>query len=149
MNKKIKVWKKVWGAEEGYFTVEATFLVTMAFLLVSVVVLTALYICDLNQAKGFLNQRVIELSLDGDSSYGSESLSEDKSRIRQQLFITKITDFLITKTEKQVKGKLSLSMKINIPMIGDGFGSIWTDTFSLTVNIGDNVEMMRRWEQLE
>ena len=149
MSEKIKVWKNVWETEEGYFTVEAAFLVTMAFLLVSVVVLTALYICDLNQAKGFLNQRVTELSLDGDSSYGSECLSEDKSRIRQQLFITKLTDFLITKTERQVKGKIVLSMKINIPMIGDWFGSIWTDTFSLTVNIGDNVEMMRRWEQLE
>jgi len=48
--------------EEGYFTIEALFLVTLLFWLVLVVMMTGLYICDLNQAKSFLNQRVTELS---------------------------------------------------------------------------------------
>ena len=148
MIKRIEQRKESWKREDGYFTMEASFLITMVFLLTSVILMTGLYICDLNQAKSYLNQRVTELSLE-EEEYEKERLSEDINRLRQQLFVTKITDFLIIKTEKQVSGEVSLSLKMNLPIIGDWIGKLWTDNFSLTVNVSDNVEMMRRWEQSE
>ena len=148
MRKSTAEWTKKWKEEEGYFTLEASFLVTTAFLLVTVILLSGLYICDLNQAKSYLNQRVVELSLD-EKSYESESVLEDRNRLGQQLFVTKIRDFVITKSGRKVKGEVSLSMMINVPIIGDWAGDLWTETFSLAVNAGNNVEMIRRWEQLE
>ena len=148
MRKRTAEWTKKWKEEEGYFTLEASFLVTTAFLLVTVILLSGLYICDLNQAKSYLNQRVIELSLD-EKSYESESVLEDRSRLGQQLFVTKIRDFIIIKSGKQVEGEVSLTMMINVPIIGDWVGDLWTETFTLTVNASNNVEMIRRWEQLE
>ena len=137
-----------WKAEDGYFTIEAAFIVTMVFLLTFAVLLTGLYICDLNQAKSFLNRRAAELSLDTEP-YNSDEAAKDRNQIKSQLFVTNLTDFTISKTEEQVKGTIALSMKRNIPMIGDWFGGLWTDRFSLALDVGNNADMMRRWEQIE
>ena len=72
--------KRLWEGEEGYFTSEASFLVTFVFLLLFAVILSGLYICDLNQAKSFLNERVTELS-SNQESYDSNALLEDKNQI--------------------------------------------------------------------
>ena len=116
--------------EAGYFTIEAAFLVPLIFLLVFAVMLSGLYICDLNQAKSFLNQRVTELSLNGEK-YEGEAQAEDKNQLKRQLFVTSLTDFYIKKTESKVQGEVSLSMRPNVPVIGDWIGKVWTDTFSL------------------
>lgn len=138
----------IWKEESGYFTIEAVFLVTIIFSIACTVILTGLYICDLNQAKSFLNRRVTELSSNGEE-YGSGDESEDRSRIKKQLFVTNLTDFSISKTEQKVKGSIVLSMKLSVPFIEEWFGGLWTDRFSLTVDVGDNADMMRRWEQIE
>jgi len=138
----------LWKEEEGYVTIEVVFLVTLIFLLVCAVMLSGLYICDLNQAKSFLNRRATELSIN-EESYESDDLSKDKQRIESQLFVTSLTEFYIVKTKSQVKGKIVLSMKLNVPMIGEWFGQLWTDTFSLNLEVGNHADRMRRWEQIE
>ena len=145
MKKRIK---EVWEEESGYFTLEAAFLVPLLFLILFAVMLSGLYICDLNQAKSFLNRRVTELSIK-EEDYDSHAYAEDKNQIRKMMFISQITDFSITQTEKQVKGSITLSMSPNVPVIGDWLGRLWTDSFSLCVDVGDNVDMLRRWEQNE
>ncbi|MBE5956150.1 MAG: hypothetical protein E7253_06835 [Lachnospiraceae bacterium] len=137
-----------WKEEEGYFTVEAAFLVPFLFSLVFAVMMTGLFICDLNQAKSFLNQRVVELSLDGEA-YGHEELARDRDRLKQQMFITKITDFMITKTDKEVKGSVEVAAQFSIPLIGDWIGGLWKDSFSLCADVGDNVDTIRRWRLIE
>ena len=139
---------KIWEEEEGYFTLEASFLVTFVFLLLFAVILSGLYICDLNQAKSFLNQRVTELSSDKEP-YDSNALSEDKKQIESQLFVTGLTEFDIGKTDKQVEGSIGLSMRISLPMIGKWFGQLWTDRFCLCVDVGNATERLRRWNQIE
>ncbi len=135
-------------SEDGYFTIEAVYLVSLIFLLMFVVMLTGLYICDINQAKSFLNQRVTELSRDGEE-YKSSAQAEDRVYLKQQLFVTELKDYAISKTSEKVKGQITLSMRVNVPLIGDWFGNLWSDSFSLSVDVGNNVEQMRRWNQIE
>ena len=139
---------KEWKNEDGYFTVEAVSLVTLVFLLMFAVMMSGLYICDLNQARSFLNQRVTELSRN-EEEYESSQQMEDRKQMQRQLFVTKLIEYSISKTGERVKGEMKLSMRMNVPVITDWFGSLWTDTFSLTVDVGNNVEQMRRWKLIE
>lgn len=139
---------KLWAGEDGYFTVEASFLVTLVWLLVLAVIMTGLYICDLNQAKSFLHERVTELSRD-DTAYENDQQQADYARIKSQLFITNVVDFSISKSSNKVEGAVELSMKLNIPLMDGWFGKIWGNSFSLSAEVGNNAEKMRRWTLIE
>lgn len=140
--------KRLMFCEDGYFTLEAAFIVPMVFVLLLVVMLSALYLCDLNQAKSYLNSRVTELSGSGET-YKSSTLQEDKKRLDRLLFIADIKKLSIVKNDDKVKGELELSMRLQVPLLDDWFGTVWTDSFSCVVEMGDNAERMRRWSLLE
>lgn len=148
MGNRLSEREKIWEEEAGYMTVEASFLVTFVFLILFTVMLAGLYVCDLNQAKSFLNQRVTELSVK-EENYAASLLAQDRSRIKEMLFVTKLSDFNITVTEKEVSGRMKLSMNVNVPLIGDWVGRFWTNEISLKVDRGNNTEIMRRWEWFE
>ena len=135
-------------AEEGYFTIEAIFLVTMLFSIMFVVIMSGLYGCDLNHAESFLGRRVTELSRD-EKAYEDSERMEDRKQIKTLLFVTELKNYSIVKSGGKVKGTVELSLRLNVPLIGDWFGSLWKDSFSLCVDVGNNVEQLRRWNQIE
>lgn len=134
--------------EEGYFTVEASYLVPVLCFLILGIMLAGIYICDLNQAKSFLNRRVTELSRN-EEEYLAADLSEDKIFLKSRMLLTEVADFSITKTETKVEGYVELKMNLSIPLIGQWIGNAWRNSFSLSVDVGNNAEWMRRWDQLE
>lgn len=134
--------------EEGYFTVEASYLVPILCFLILGIMLAGIYICDLNQAKSFLNQRVTELSRN-EKEYLAADLSEDKIFLKGRMLLTEVADFSITKTDTKVEGHVELKMNLSIPLIGQWIGNAWRNSFSLSVDVGNNAEWMRRWDQLE
>lgn len=138
--------KLLFTSEEGYFTVEAAFLVPLVILLLFLVMESGLYLCDLNQAKSFLNVRITQLSASS-QPYEADALQEDKERIKKKLFVTNVSDFSIKKSKNKVEGTLRISMRF--PVLGEWVGKFWNAGFTFAADIGDNAEQMRRWSQLE
>lgn len=134
--------------EEGYFTLEASFLVPILCFLAVGIVMLGLYLCDLNMAKSYLSQRVLELSKD-DTAYGDTEKKADMEALENRLFMATMTDYSVSKTEWRVKGELELTMNLSVPLVGEWMGNLWKHSFCLTVDRGNNTEQMRRWDQIE
>lgn len=134
--------------EDGYFTVEASFLVPMVCFLVVGVMMIGIYLCDLNLAKSFLNRRVSEVA-SREADYEIEDQKKDQEWLEKQLFFTKIDNFSITRTDSKAKGEVELQMDLAVPLVGSWMGNLWKDSFFYSEDVCDQVEWMRRWDQLE
>lgn len=134
--------------EAGYFIVEASFLVPIVCCLILGIAVIGIYICDLNQAKSFLNRRVTELSKDQEE-YGTQARNEDWKKLESKLFLTEIEEFIISKSGSKVQGRLEVRMHFSVPLVGTWMGTVWKNEFSYSADIADHVKWMRRWDQLE
>ncbi len=133
---------------KGYFTIEASFIVPILCFLGIGIMMTGLYLCDLNQTKSFLHQKVVLLSED-DSDYSVKERNSDEGYLKGRLFVSHLERFSLSKTEKKVKGEAVLVMDMKIPFVGTWMGRVWRNTFSFHADVGNNTEQMRRWDQLE
>lgn len=134
--------------EDGYFTVEASFLVPMVCFLIFGVMMIGIYLCDLNLAKSFLNRRVSEVA-SREEDYEAGNQKKDQEWLEKQLFFTKIENFSITRTGSKAKGEVELRMDLAVPLVGSWMGTLWKDSFYYSEDVYDHVEWMRRWDQLE
>lgn len=169
--------RKLWNNQKGYFTVEASFLVPMAFFLVLGILYVSFYIYDLSVARNFLNQEVALITdttktngrvdtgkfkqknllnrsitymlKSSYSTQASEGKKLLKKKLQKQLIVSKVSKLTIKAGQVYIKGSLTLSCSIPIPVIGNLIGKVWKNTVSVTMENGNQVEDMRRWEMLE
>lgn len=140
--------KELRMGEEGYFTLEAAFLVPIVCFLGIGILMLALYLCDMNQAKTYLQCAVSALAGDNEESC-LEKRKEAEVWLKENLFVSRVESFSFSQTETKAKGEITICMNLNIPMVDVWMGKQWKNTFSFSVNRKKPVEQMRRWDQIE
>lgn len=134
--------------QEGYFTVEAAFLVPIISFLGIGIMMISLYICDMNQAKSYIQCTVSALSSDKTES-SSVKTAQARAWMEENLFVSSVEECSLTQNGKKVKGEITIRMNLNIPLVGSWLGRQWKSTFFFSVNRERNTEQMRRWDQIE
>lgn len=166
-----------WKNNEGYFTVEASFIVpTVLFCIFGVLFLT-LYLYDLGIARSLLTAEVVQISdvvktdaQNGSGKFYSKKLiersltyllkssypkraAEGKNRLeaelKKKLIVSKVQKISLKAGQQTVKGSLQISLRIPIPVIGEMTGALWKNNVTVTIENGSNAEHMRRWSLIE
>lgn len=163
--------------QNGYFTVEASFIVPIVLFSTLGTLLIGLYMYDLSAAKNFLNQEVARVTdtikTEGKNDTGqfqpkelihrslkylvrssypkkaAEAKKSLKNKLQTQLIVSKITELSIVAGQTQIVGKVSISFIIPVPVIGGLTGRVWKNDIIVTMENGSQAEQMRRWDSLE
>ncbi len=134
--------------DEGYFTVEASFLVPILCFLVMGILIVSLYLCDVSFAKSYLQGWVINC-IDQEDFYGENREAEKKRELEESLFVAKVEKLSLTKKYDRIEGVIIIKMSSNVPLVGEWMGQLWRNSLTFKADRVNNTEQMRRWDQLE
>lgn len=169
--------KQILKDNKGYFTVEASFIVPMVLFCVFGVLFITLYLYDLGVAKSLLNEEVVQISdvikTDAQNESGefkskkllerpmtyllkpsypkraAEGKKRLKKELQEKLVVSTVEKIILTAGQRKVTGKIQISFRIPIPVIGQMIGGLWKNNLTITVDNGSNAEQMRRWSSFE
>ncbi|MDO4553949.1 MAG: pilus assembly protein [Lachnospiraceae bacterium] len=169
--------KKLYNHQGGYFTVEASMIIPTVLFCVFGILYVSFYLYDLGVVRSLLDEKAVALSdvikteadiEDGSfdsrklksrsltfllkSSYPSSAKEAEesfRSEISKKLLVSQINQVHFTAGWQKVTGKVTLSYRIPIPVIGNLIGNVWKKELRVILENGNNAEQMRRWDQLE
>ena len=163
--------------QSGYFTVEASLIVPIVLVCIFGTLAFLLYLYDLGTARSLLNQEAVQISdvikTDGNIESGrfdqkklmdrpltyllcinypkkaSEGTANLKKQLKGKLLVSQADQIILKAQQNQITGKIHLSYKIPVPIIGDWIGRAFQNELTIQIETGSNAEKMRRWDQLE
>ena len=127
--------------EEGYFTVEATVIGSIACFLVLFVMVALCYFYDVGVTAAWLQENVAERTL----SMEEEKEEESSEQLKKRMILSKLEKCEITEKNTKIVGKATIAVNFPIPMVRDWLGRSWNNQIAIQMEKGNAPEQIRKW----
>lgn len=139
---------KKFEEEDGYFTIEAAIVGSMACFLVLFVMVAGIYFYDVGTATSYLYEEMAELSVQTDTIQ-TQSSNFYKATLTERLVTARILECKISTKSSYIVGQIRLSVAFPIPMVTEWMGKVWENKITVRMEQGMTADKIRRWTVLE
>ncbi len=127
--------------EDGYFTVEATVIGSIACFLVLFVMVALCYFYDVGVTAAWLQENVAGRTL----SMEEEKVEETSEQLKKRMILSKLEQCEITENNTKIVGKATIAVNFPIPLVRDWLGRSWNNQIEIQMEKGNAPDQIRKW----